>query len=176
MRKLFILITVLFVTGKAEAQVTMPPDQKFYKHSFYKLLDGDTLQVSFLKNEDRKLLPPLDSIVKPYMVDYQKELDSSKVEITARRVEYHADERKAFVFFAPVIVNEYQFVDGKVLTVKQGRDTVSITGKLSNGRPYRVRFMVMYMKSMYKYNSNLDALVMQKPKKTGQIKKEEGTK
>jgi hypothetical protein len=177
MRKLFIILTALVAIGKASAQVTMPADQKFFKHSYYKLLDKDSLQISFLKSEDRKLLPPLDSIVKPYMYDYQRNIDTAKVEITARRVEYHFDEHRAFVFFAPIIVNEYQFVDGKVYTIKQGKDTVSITGKLSNGRPYRVRFIIDFMKDMLKYGGgNLEALVVEKRSRTGELKKEEGGK
>ena len=176
MPKLLILPAALCLYGKTNAQVTMPADKKFYKHAYYKLLEGDTLQVSLIKWEDRKLLPPLDSIVKPYMLDYHAQLDSGKVEITARRVEYHADERKAFVFFAPVIVNEYDFKDGQVLTVKQGRDTVSITGILSNGRPYRVRFWVMYMKSMLEYGTGLDAMIMPRKKLASGVKKEDVTK
>lgn len=174
MRKLIILLTVLFMAGKATAQVTMPADQHFYKHSYYKLLNSDTLQISFIKNEDRKLLPPLDSLLAQYMGDYQKQIDTSKAEITARRVEYHADEHRAFVFYAPIFVNEYQFVDGKVYTVKYGKDTVSITGKLSNGRSYRVRFWIDYMKDMSKYPGKLNALVYGKPREASAAKKEEG--
>ena len=176
MRKLFIILIVLFVNGKANAQVIMPADQKFFKHSYYKLLDGDTLQISFIKSEDRKLLPPLDSIVKPYLYDYQRNIDTSKSEITARRVEYHADEHRAFVFFAPVVVNEYQFVDGKVYTIKQGKDTISITGKLSNGRSYRVRFWVDLMKDMSKYMGNVDELVYGIHREKSAAKKEGTTK
>ena len=172
MRNLLIFSALCFFAVTAGAQVIMPADKKFYKHSYYPLLEKDTLQLSFLRSEDRKLLPPLDSLLKQYLVNYHLMYDSSKTEVTSRRVEYHADEKRTFVWFAPMFVNEYQMVEGKIYIVKQGKDTISITGMLSNNRPYRVRFWVDNMKRMTGYENKLDAMIKPKKVETTRRKKE----
>ena len=172
MRISLIILALTFISRDINAQITSPARPAFIFHTYYRLMRQDLLEISLVKSEDRKLLPSIDSIVKPYMEDYQRIADTSQNDHMRRRIEYNVAARSADVYFVTGMTDKYYFVNDQYFKEQQGRDTISITGDLPNGRPYRVRFIITLITDMRIYAmGNLDALTAENYGELGEGKK-----